>query len=236
MSNIITKLIDNALRFFQHQESCILCKTFASYAGLCHACQKALPQQALITCHDCALMITTPGLCGRCLRQGFAFDAVYAAHPYSYPISELIQAFKYQKRLNLAKPLAQLMLKNRPPKTDILIPSPLHQHRLKERGFNQSLLLAKYLSHFSQIPLITDAAIKIRDTQKQSLLNEKTRQHNLSGAFYIHPHKVKGLSITVIDDVLTSGTTMHTLAKALKKAGATVVNAWVLARTQEVIA
>lgn len=232
MSNIIIKLIDNALRFFQHQESCILCKAFTSQAGFCNACYKALPQQTSITCRHCALSISTQGLCGRCLKQTFAFDAVYAAHPYSYPMSELIQAFKYQKRLSLAKPLAQLMLKNRPLKTDILIPTPLHIQRLKERGFNQSLLLAKYLAHFSQIPLITDAAIKIRDTPKQSLLNEKTRQQNLSGAFYIYPHKVKDLSITIIDDVLTSGATAHLLAKALKKAGAATVNAWVLARTQ----
>lgn len=123
------------------------------------------------------------------------------------------------------------MLQHLPPKTDILIPTPLHKHRLKERGFNQSHLLAKHLSTHTHTPLLLDAVFRIRDTPKQSLLNEKTRQQNLNGAFHVYPHKIAGLSITLVDDVLTSGATLHALASTLKKAGARHVNAWVLART-----
>lgn len=232
MSNLIHKFIGYTRQLFQHHASCLLCKAFHSQHGFCHACEAALPPNPLITCLHCALAINHPGLCGHCLRHTFAFDKVYAAHPYTPPLSQLIQAFKYQNRLSMAKPLAQLMLKEMPPKTDILIATPLHIQRLKERGFNQSLLLAKYLAHSYQRPLVTNAVTKIRDTPKQSLLAEKARQQNVNNAFYVHPNKVNGLSITVIDDVLTSGATLSALAKALKKAGATTVNAWVLARTQ----
>ena len=228
MSNNFIKEI---LRFFYPQESCLLCQALKSENGLCSSCQLSLPPHSSTTCTYCALPITSPGLCGRCLTHQFAFDKVYSAHPYLFPLPQLIQAFKYHKKFHLAKPLAGLMLQHLPPKTDILIPIPLHKQRLKERGFNQAQLLAKYLASHTHTPLLLDAVIRVRDTPKQSLLDEKARQQNLKGAFQVRPNKIAGLNITLVDDVLTSGTTLHTLASALKKAGANRVDAWVLART-----
>ena len=232
MSNFIKKFIYNSIRIFQHTPACLLCKTFTSKNGFCTACWQILTPSTTPRCPQCALPVKTVGLCGHCLRSPFAFDAVYAAHSYTYPLSHLIHAFKYQKRLNFAKPLAQLMLMRPPPKTDILIPMPLHRHRLQTRGFNQAHLLATYLTASTKTPLINSAVIRIRDTPKQSLLDERSRQQNLQHAFYIKPKQIEGLSITLIDDVITSGASLHALAKSLKKAGAVSVICWVLARTQ----
>lgn len=183
-------------------------------------------------CPSCALQVSTAGLCGRCLQHPFAFDAVYAAYPYAYPLSHLIQAFKYQRRLSFAKPLAYQMLATLPPPTDVLIPMPLHRKRLQTRGFNQAQMLASYLSRQTHIPLLTTAAVRIRDTLQQSRLDEQARHRNLHQAFYIRPGQIEGLTITLIDDVMTSGASLQALATSLKKAGAKSVLCWVLARTQ----
>lgn len=187
--------------------------------------------QAHIPCPGCALPIASEGLCGHCLQRPFAFDRVFSACDYKYPLTHLIQAFKYQRRLSFARPLAHLMLAKPQPQADALIPMPLHFNRLRARGFNQAQALAIHLARHSGIPLLRNAAIRIRDTPKQSLLAETARQHNLQQAFHIMPEKVRGLSVIVIDDVMTSGASLHALALSLKKAGALSVYCWVLART-----
>jgi ComF family protein len=232
LSNFIKKYFYNTIKKLQHTEACLLCKAFVSKHGFCTACWQALMPSISPRCPQCALWVETEGLCGRCLHSPYAFEAVYAAHPYAYPLSHLIHAFKYQKRLSFAKPLAQLMLTNIPPKTHILIPMPLHLNRLRARGFNQAQLLATYLSAATQIPILNSSVTRIRDTPQQSLLDEQSRQHNLRQAFYVKPKQIEGLSITLIDDVITSGASLDALAKSLKKAGAASVICWVLARTQ----
>jgi ComF family protein len=232
LSNLFKKFFYNAVTSLGHTEACLLCKAFVSKNGFCTACWQDLMPVASPCCPQCGLLVDTEGLCGRCLHTPFAFEAVYAAHPYTYPLSHLIHAFKYQKRLSFAKPLAQLMLTHLPPQTNVLIPMPLHLNRLKARGFNQAQLLANYLSAATHIPVLNAAVTRIRDTPQQSLLDEQSRRHNLRHAFYIQPKQVAGLSITLIDDVITSGASLHALATSLKKAGATSVICWVLARTQ----
>ena len=232
MLNFFKKFIYYGMQFIWHKEACILCKALDSQEGFCSGCRQDITPPMGALCPSCALPVEKAGLCGRCLQHPMAFDAVYAARPYTYPLTHLIYAFKYQKRLSFAKPLAQLMLENIPPKTDILIPMPLHFKRLQERGFNQSQMLASYLAQHTKMLLLSTAVTRIRNTPKQSLLNEQMRHSNLRDAFYIHPKQIEGLSITLIDDVITSGASLHALAQSLKKAGAASVICWVLARTQ----
>jgi len=153
--------------------------------------------------------------------------AVYA---YAFPLDRLIQALKFDERLLLADFLAAALQPDAGQLPDALIPMPLHSARLRERGHNQSLELARALSRRLGIPVWMEAAQRLRDTPPQASLPWKARQKNLRGAFACAPH-VAGKRIAIVDDVMTTGASLNELARALKRAGATEVEAWVVART-----
>jgi ComF family protein len=108
---------------------------------------------------------------------------------------------------------------------------PLHPLRLQARGYNQAQLLATHLSRYIKKPMLLNAAQRIRDTPKQSLLSGQSRQQNLSHAFKVSPQSVYGLKVSIVDDVMTSGASLDALARRLKAAGAKTVTGWILART-----
>ena len=117
------------------------------------------------------------------------------------------------------------------PIIDALIPVPLHPQRLREREYNQSLLLANGLSHHLQIPLLLSCLIRVKPTVPQTSLSKKERLNNLHRAFAVdHAFRIKDQRILLIDDVLTTGTTLHECAKTLRKAGSGTVYGLTLAR------
>lgn len=119
-----------------------------------------------------------------------------------------------------------------PPDVDLLMPVPLHPSRLREREFNQSLLLADRLNRRLRLPLSYDNLIRVRPTQPQTELNRAARLKNLRRSFVVQrPEEVTGRRILLVDDVLTTGTTVNECAKALRKAGASDVYVGTLART-----
>jgi ComF family protein len=142
--------------------------------------------------------------------------------------------FKYHSKVALADALGELMgtAFQNSPDFDVLLPVPLHSSRLREREFNQSLLLADRLHRRLGVPLSYGNLVRLRDTQPQTELSRAARLKNLRRAFAVlHPEEVDGKRLLLVDDVFTTGTTVNECAKALRKAGAADVFVCTLART-----
>jgi ComF family protein len=161
-----------------------------------------------------------------------------AAADYGYPWDGLLQGFKFHDALDLAPALASAMqrawLASGAPAFDVLIPVPLSPARLRERGYNQAALLARTLGRLTRTPVIFDAVLRAIDTPAQALRTRTERLAQMRGVFAVEPSaaaRLQGQRIAVIDDVMTTGATVHELALTLQRAGASSVHAWVLART-----
>ena len=222
-----------------HTQDCFLCGT-ASPAPLCTDCRADLPRLPAALCPACALPANAGQMCGRCLRDEPAYDATHAALAYAYPLDGAIQAFKYRGALGLAPTFAALMDEGLepPPGTaidplagiDLLLPTPLSNAHLAERGYNQAHELARALARRRDLALDPLALIRTRQGPAQAELPWKERARNIRGAFAA-TRRFDGLHVAVIDDVMTTGATLGEIAKTLKAAGAARVSNWVLART-----
>ncbi len=213
-------------------QPCVLCGDM-SHAGLwCEACDQTLPYFNQPHCPLCALPAPQGQVCGQCLAHPPLFDQTTAAFSYSFPIDKLIQAMKYGEQLALADRFATELSRRAahtdPP--DYLIAMPLHPGKLRERGFNQSLLLARKISRELKLKLLPDACQRLRDTPPQSALPWKERAANVRNAFSCNMD-LTGKHVVLIDDVLTTGASLNALAGAVKQRGAEKISAWVVART-----
>ncbi|WP_320408780.1 phosphoribosyltransferase family protein [Candidatus Methylopumilus turicensis] len=142
-----------------------------------------------------------------------------------------MQQYKYQQQLFLAETFANLMLqKLKPHNIDLIIPMPLHPNRLQERGFNQSLEIARIIGKRSNIVVNSQAVARIKHSPPQASLPLKERARNMKGAFICH-EDLSGLRIALVDDVMTTGASLNALAKAVKAKGAAHVECWLIART-----
>jgi ComF family protein len=169
-------------------------------------------------------------VCGHCLKETPAFDRTRALFNYAFPIDRIIQRLKYQEHLALAPALGTLLSQNLPEELpDIWLPMPLHANRLKSRGFNQAIEIARELTAKTGVPMQAGWASHERDTSPQAGLKRDARKKNMRGAFNCHP-KVDGLHIGIVDDVMTTGSTLDELAKTLKASGAGKVTCVVVAR------
>lgn len=160
------------------------------------------------------------------------FDSTHAAFLYHGVLAQLIPAAKFGARWSLLPALAKLMQPGlaQSARPDLLIPLPLHAQRLKERGFNQALEIARPLARNLRLPLETNLLQRTRDTEHQARLSEKARHRNMRKAFVAHGD-LSGQHIALVDDVMTTGASLDAAARALKQAGAARVDCWVLART-----
>ena len=218
----------NICLFFNHviPPACLLCQS--PNGPLCQACEADLPWLADACCPVCAL--PTPGgeVCGTCLKETPAFKRTRAVFSYAFPIDRLIQKLKYQEHLALA-PLLGELLARQSPQPDVWLPMPLHAQRLKERGFNQAAEIARELSARTGIPMQAGWATRERNTPPQAGLKRETRRRNMQGAFACC-EKVAGLHVGIVDDVMTTGSTLNALAATLIQAGAKEVSCAVVAR------
>ena len=150
---------------------------------------------------------------------------------YGPPLDGLIQHFKYGKDIHLARFFATHLA---PPVTnrtaELILPMPLHPERVRERGFNQAVEIARPLARRLEIPLLLDAARRLRNTPAQAGLPHDARLKNIKGAFACDA-RVAGKRIALLDDVMTTGASLDELARAVLAAGAIAVEAWVVART-----
>jgi len=216
--------------------SCFLCRGAVRDAReeglLCTACDADLPRLRQPCCPRCALASPDGALCGRCLAAAPHFDATWAALQYSFPTDVLVHALKFRGELALAALLARLLAERIAggERADILTAVPLSSARLRERGYNQSLEIARGIAHFASVRLEPQLAVRRRDTAAQSTLPWAERAGNVRGAFdCIRP--LAGETVAVVDDVMTTGATLEEIARTLKRAGASRVLNWVVART-----
>ncbi len=224
--------IRSGLKQLLAAQPCLLCGTMSREGLCCTACNADLVRLAASHCPNCALPTLTGEVCGQCLQQPPHFDHAVAAFSYSFPVNQLIKALKFHERLILVNFLADELAQHIVARPDMLIALPLHPVRLRERGFNQSHLLALRISAQLNIPLLSGACQRVRDTPPQSTLPLKERDKNMRQAFAVAPDAdVLGKHVAIVDDVMTSGASIGALAHALKLSGASKVSAWVVART-----
>jgi ComF family protein len=216
---------------------CLVCgEAGADCHDLCVDCQRALPWNSS-ACAHCGLPMPEPvAACGRCLKKPPPLDRVHAAFRYRFPVDRLLPRFKFHHDLAAGRELAEAM---RTMLTDAmlvdderphaLIAVPLHLKRLRQRGYNQALELARPLSKAFAVPLLHDGLRRIRDIAPQSGLGALERRRNPRGAFAVGDDTLPA-HVALIDDVMTTGATLYECARVLKRAGVQRVDAWVAAR------
>jgi ComF family protein len=220
---------------------CLFCgKAVGEKAGVavCPECegQIAWVESPLCTCCG-AVFVSRDGadrICGDCTEDPPPFTRARAAAIYDGPAAQAIKRFKFTRQMAylpvmqhwLQRPLCLELVAE----ADLIVPVPLHPKRLKQRGFNQALLLTKA---FPQVPLGREAVVRLRHTIPQVELRPKERRDNVKGAFTVpDPALVKGKNILLIDDVYTTGATVRECAKVLRRAGARRVDVLTVARVQ----
>jgi ComF family protein len=211
---------------------CLLCAAPAKSANLCDGCRADLPELPRDRCPVCAEPTLAAAVCGACLAHPPRFERVLAPAAYAYPLDRLIQSFKYSGNLAVAPLLVDLMLPAilAEPLPDVIVPMPLSAERLRERGFNQSLEIAKLIGRRAGIALRSQACVRVRHGEAQSALPFARRADNVRGAF-VCMEDFAGLAVAVVDDVLTTGATLNELARVLRHRGAARVVGWMAART-----
>lgn len=212
-------------------QTCVLCGGSCAGTLLCPGCRADLPWLAAHRCVQCALPLPSGGICGACLKRPPAFARTHAAFAYRFPLDALVRRCKYAGALELTGLFATALAENEAdaPHPDLLLPMPLHPARLAERGFNQAAEIARRLAPLIDRPWLPDASRRLRDTPPQAGLDLKARRRNLRGAFACELD-LTGKSVALVDDVMTSGSSLNELAKAVRRAGAAEVSAWVVAR------
>ncbi|KAF3981478.1 MAG: ComF family protein [Methylococcales symbiont of Hymedesmia sp. n. MRB-2018] len=232
-------MVNNWLNIIQDYllpPTCILCgnKGFESQ-DICKPCFISLKKN-FHCCYRCAEIFETANvkslLCGRCINQTPAFDETYAPFIYQDALRHLISTLKFKQQYKNARLLGFLLadyLQKTAELPELIIPVPLHKQRFRERGFNQSVEIAKSVSKHLKIPIDTQSCIRTRNTQHQIALPAKQRRSNMKNAFKVN-QIIKAQHIAIIDDVMTTGSTVNDLAKTLKKSGVDRVDIWVCAR------
>lgn len=221
---------------------CMLCDAYTDSAiDLCDSCKENLPQLKQV-CLQCGLPLAINRIelqikCGRCLRYAPAYDQTVALWHYQAPISQFITQLKFNQQLKYARLLGQLMaveLQYRQQQgyclPECIIPVPLHPSRLRQRGFNQALEIAKPIAQQLKLPVDVKSCQRNQATVPQTTLPAKQRRKNLRHAFaavntsgYRH--------VSIVDDVVTTGCTVNELSKQLRLQGVERIDIWCCART-----
>jgi ComF family protein len=233
------RLNAGALKRIVFKQNCILCtqnieNICASIHAVCRACIEELPRHPNSSCPQCGLA-SSGMICGSCLNSPPDFDATKAVFLYAYPIDAMMLRYKYGNSLNLGNTFGEFLAekinaKDALKSIDLIIPMPMHPTRLKERGFNQALEIAKVLCKNHKEKLDYKSVERQTLTPPQASLPLKERVKNIKGAFKVNTD-LAGKRIAIIDDVMTTGASLNELAKTLKKADASHVECWVIART-----
>lgn len=215
-------------------QDCLLCGISSGSDILCPDCARDLPRLPGPSCPRCALPTPAGELCGHCLSHAPHYDATLAAFRYGFPVDKLIHAFKYGHRLALApylgRHLARLAEVRLAGAVDLIVPLPLHIERLRERGFNQALELARPVGAALNLPVDAGCCSRVRHTPAQADLPWGKREKNIRAAFHC-PEDLTGKRVILVDDVMTTGASLNECARTLKLHGAAEVTLLVVART-----
>lgn len=227
----------NWLEIIQHlvfPPTCLLCGDQGDgRLDLCVDCRVDLPYLQG-TCPSCGLPVTgaTPLRCGACQQKAPPYDAVVTPFRYEEPIRHLIHSLKFGSRHAHARLLGLLLAERVGQQTvlpELIIPIPLHPARYRERGFNQSLEIARVVSADTGIPLDYSLCQRQRYTQAQTRLSAQERQKNIRNAFGL-TGPLRARHVAILDDVMTTGATVGELSLALRQAGAQQIEVWACAR------
>jgi len=201
---------------------------------ICYSCRRSLPQIIPPLCPRCGKPQPSGILCPSCVGWGARIDGIRSPFRFDGVIRQAIYQLKYKNLRALAAPLAKLLndyLGTNPVPGEVLVPVPLHQKRLRERGYNQSSLLAQELGKLTKLPVVDNCLIRQRHASPQARTSTvDERRSNVADAFICCDHRLRDKQVLLIDDVSTSGATLDSCATALKTAGATSVWGLVLAR------
>jgi ComF family protein len=217
--------------------ACLLCGARVPAGGdICPGCDAELPRPGP-TCACCAAPLTHPPQlelrCARCQQVPPAFDRTVALFSYAAPIDRLILRLKYRSDLSLARVLGSRLgvaLRARAAAIpDVIVPVPLHVTRLRERGYNQALELARPIARRLNVPVDYWSVTRVRPTAPQIDMDHDARRRNVRRAFRVNGD-FTGRRVAIVDDVMTSGHTVNAVAQALRKAGAADVAVWIVAR------
>ncbi len=217
------------LLFPQH---CVGCGKEGEF--LCYSCRQSLPGITPPLCPRCGRPQPSGILCPGCVGWSAQIDGIRSPFRFDGAMREAVHQLKYRNLRALAVPLAKLLqdyLFTDPVPAEVLVPVPLHRKRLRERGYNQSSLLARQLGKLANLPIVDDCLIRQRHAPPQArTATVEERQSNVTDAFTCHDLRLRDKQVLLIDDVSTSGATLDACAAALKAAGATSVWGLVMAR------
>jgi len=196
-----------------------------------------LKQSAYCGCCG-ALLVEAHRYCGECLRNEPKWHRMVLVARYQMPLSHWIHQFKFQGKYWFDRPLARLLLlavknarcEHQLNLPEVLMPVPLHWQRYWQRGFNQSELIARYLAKWLELPLDTRSLTRTKSTLSQRELSAKQRHRNLKGAFCYQPIR-NYQRVAIIDDVVTTGSTLNEICTVLLKKGVQEIQVWTLAKT-----
>jgi ComF family protein len=211
---------------------CVLCGAATRNGGMmCGPCRADLPC-ITVCCACCATPLPVQGLCGRCQRHPPPYNHVRAAFSYQAPVDFLIQRMKFSQRLGYARLLGDLMMESLRGEGDIpeaIIPVPLHKARLRQRGYNQAVELARPVARAMGVKIDHRSCVRTRATPSQVSLDAALRRRNVRGAFDL-VRSLEYRHVAIVDDVMTTGSTVAELARLLRRNGIERVDAWICAR------
>ena len=237
-SNFLHQTVETAVTFF-YPAQCRNCDEQLGYSTVPYICDTCWNRIKLVEppwCEICGIS-TTEDKCDECATKPPQYGKLRTIAVYEAAIQKAIHLFKFEKKITLATPLAQLIITHLPDDCiiadyDYILPIPIHKKRLKERTFNQATLIANQLAKAAGIRIEKDALVRHKNTSPQSSLDKEARQKNIIGAFKLHKKDVvQGKHILVIDDVYTTGATVQEAVKVLWTADPIEVDVLTLTRT-----
>jgi len=206
---------------------------------LCIDCLNDLPWLTR-TCLHCGMALPESELriCGACLRSPPPVDHALAALRYEYPVPNMIAALKYRRQVSYARVLGELLsirlqealINEEFSLPDVLVPVPLHPRRQMRRTFNQAELIARHVAAGLRLKVDSLCLRRERNTPPQAGLRRTERQNNLRGCFTVNEKRLSGKTVTIIDDVVTTGATVREIANALRRNGTEQIQVWSVAR------
>jgi len=208
---------------------CVGCGRGGAY--LCPACRRSIPLPTFPVCVRCGRALSGDGMCEHCSQgPGNNCDGIRAVSRFEGPLREAIHAFKYEGLSALRGVLGELLVEGWTrlrPRGDVIVPVPLHSRRLRERGYNQSALLARELGRHTGMPVLEHALARVRATVPQVGLDVHQRRANVVGAFHArHVESIRNRAVLLVDDVCTTGATLDACAAVLRASGS--VSIWAL--------
>lgn len=221
---------------------CVVCglQRGAPSTSICPQCETDFFALATARCERCAIRLPNvksgaPRICGRCLSDKPHFDTTMTLADYVSPVDGMVMALKFTARLDLAQFFGQMLASRlsalSPSTTDgVVVPVPLAFERTRQRGFNQSHHIARAFASAAGRRLLIDRLLRVRHTAPQQTLALNERRRNVRGAFAVEG-SVSGQHVFVVDDVMTTGSTLDEVARVLKRAGASQVHNLIVART-----